>query len=174
MRTGTARFFPWMGLFLALSSCALLFPDRTAPKSLNYNVAPPSEPWHRLESTADSTNQSMRADLAYENPLTGAIISLNSLCRKYTDLSLENLTLNLVRGIGNRQVIEKNNVKIDGADALDTLFSGVVDGVKLNIRTIVLMKNSCTYDFIFVSIPKREGDSKKAFESFLASFKVNE
>ncbi len=157
---------------LALTGCALLFPDRTAPKSVAYQVQPPATPWNKLLVGEDPNSlDSMKADLAYENPNTGAIISLNSLCRKYTNTTLDSMTNNLVRGIENRMVLDRKEKKIDGADALDTLFEGTVDNVRLNIRTIVLIKNSCTYDFIYVVMPKREADSRSAFDSFVSSFR---
>lgn len=177
MRSRMLPILPRMGIFLGfslvVSGCALLFPDRTAPKSVSYQISPPGSPWNKL-AVGEETNSldSMKADLAYENPATGAIISLNSLCRKYTNTSLESMTNNLVRGIEQRQVIERKETKIAGADALDTFFQGTVDNVRLNIRTVVLMKNSCTYDFIYVVMPKREGDSRAAFETFLASFRA--
>lgn len=114
----------------------------------------------------------MKADLAYENPSTGAIISLNSLCRKYTNTTLESMTNNLVRGIEGKEVVHRRETKLEGADALDTLFEGTVDNVRLNIRTVVLIKGTCTYDFIYVVIPKREGESRSDFEQFIASFRV--
>lgn len=172
----SARFAPKFLLAIAalfLSSCALLFPDRTAPKSLTYQVAPPSAPWVKLVVGSDpNAIESMRADLAYENPETGAIISLNSLCRKYTESSLETLTDNLVRGINGKKIIERKNTDLNGVKALDSLFSGEMDKVDLHIRTVVLIKDGCTYDFIYVSIPKREGASEKSFDTFLASFRT--
>jgi hypothetical protein len=158
-------------VFLSLSSCALLFPDRTAPKSQAYNVTPPPAPWHKLAVGDDpNATDAMKADMAYENPETGAIISLNSICRKYNKASLDTLTNNLVRGVGDRKLISRNEVNIDGGTALDTLFAGTVDGVFLHLRTVVLIKNECTYDFIHVSIPKREPENARSFEDFLSSF----
>jgi hypothetical protein len=166
--------FPWMGFLLILSGCAVLFPDRSAPKSSTYQILSPDAPWHRLDLARDSEAiDTIKADLAYENPETGAIISLNSLCRKYTDATLENLTNNLVRGINNREVLRQENAEVDGAKALDTLFKGQVDNVDLHIRTVVLIKDKCTYDFIYVSIPKKEKNSGQAFEKFLASFRTD-
>lgn len=161
-----------MGLLL-FPSCALLFPDRTAPKSSEYRVQSPSSPWHKLAVGTDpNALDSMKADIAFENSDSGAIISLNSLCRKYSDTSLESLTANLVRGIGKRELIDQKEITVNGATALDSLFSGEVDKVNLRIRTVVLAKDSCTYDFIYVAIPKRDHDGGRAFEAFLASFKT--
>jgi hypothetical protein len=158
-------------IVLLASSCAILFPDRTAPKSHAYNVTPPGAPWHKLAVGGDSNStDAMRADLAYENPATGAIISLNSICRKYNKASLESLTNNLVRGVGERKEVARAERDIDGAKAMDSLFEGMVDGVLLHLRTIVLIKNDCTYDFIHVSIPNREPGSARDFDDFLASF----
>lgn len=156
---------------LAASGCALLFPDRTAPKDREYDVAPPPAPWNKL-AVGDDPNavDSMKADRAYENPETGAIISVNSICRKYNKSSLEALTDNLVRGVGDRKLMRREEITVDGEPALDSSFEGVVDGVFLNLRTVVLIKNDCTYDFIHVSIPKREKGGGRAFDDFLASF----
>ena len=108
--------------------------------------------------------------MAFENPDTGGIISVNSICRKYNKLSLEELTNNLLRGVGERKAISANNLELDGARALDSIFEGIVDGVKLQLRTVVMIKDDCTYDFIHVSVPHREKDGSKTFEAFLASF----
>ena len=161
-------------LALFLSGCALLFPDRTAPKSLSYLVTPPDAPWTKLIVSKDPTTiESMKADLAFENPETGAIISLNSLCRKYSGSSLDSLTNNLVRGIENREVISRKETILDGQKALDTSFKGTVDKVDIMIRTVVMAKDSCTFDFIYVVIPKREGNNRGDFDTFLASFKAH-
>lgn len=181
MRSRMVPMLPRMGIFgsfvfaiacLTLShGCALLFPDRTAPKNSSYKVTPPGTPWQKVAVGEDSNGtDAMRADMAYENPQTGAIISLNSLCRKYNKTSLEQLTENLVRGIGEKKEVSRREVEIDGSKAIDTLFEGVVDGVFLHLRTVVLIKNDCTFDFIHVTVPKREPNNAKTFDEFLASF----
>lgn len=162
-----------MGIFFLLTSCALLFPDRTAPKSKDYIITPPSSPWHKLATADDpSSVDAMKADIAFENPESGAIISLNSICRKYSPSSLEVLTNNLVRGISNRETLRRAEIELSGAPALDTTFSGLVDNVPLNIRTVVMIKKSCTYDFIYVTVPGKEEKNGPAFETFLASFRA--
>ncbi|MCO5142278.1 MAG: hypothetical protein M9962_04215, partial [Oligoflexia bacterium] len=119
-------------------------------------------------------SDTMKADMAYENPETGAIISLNSICRKYQSSSLESLTNNLVRGIANRKTLETKSVKISNIDALESKFSGVVDGINLTIETVVLKKESCTYDFIFVVATDKVGSSIQEFKNFVASFRVSQ
>lgn len=157
--------------FFLTQGCALLFPDRTAPKSQSYTVTPPGSPWHKLAVGADpNATDAMKADMAFENPDTGAIISLNSICRKYNDLSLETLTDNLVRGIPDRKQIDRKEIMLDGARALDTTFEGVVDDVFLNLRTVTVIKGECTYDFIHVTVPKRQKGHPEYFDTFLQSF----
>jgi phospholipid N-methyltransferase len=95
---------------------------------------------------------------------------LNSICRKYNKLSLDSLTENLVRGVGERKLVESKEVDLDGAKALDSLYEGVVDGVYLHLRTVVMIKEDCTFDFIHVSVPKREVGNPNTFDDFLASF----
>ncbi len=164
---------PWMGILIFSTSCALLFPDRTAPKSKDYDVTPPSAPWHKLEVGSDPNSvDAMKADHAYENPETGAIISVNSICRKYSGNSLETLTDSLVRGIADRELVERKEREMAGTKAMESLYTGSVDKVPLRIRTVVLTKNDCTFDFVYVAIPKRDVDQGAAFDSFLLSFRT--
>lgn len=160
---------------VALAACAVLFPDRTAPKNADYAVDTLTTPWVHIPVGADpDSTDSLKADIAYENPKTGSIISINSLCRKYTNSSLEESTTNLVRGINDRQTLRQEKIKVDGADALDSTFSGNVDNVEINIRTVVLIKNHCNFDFIYVVVPKHESAVKdQSFDKFLASFRAN-
>lgn len=181
MRSGMKQLTPRMGLIFFLASlslvqnsCALLFPDRTAPKSAVYTIAIPHSPWKRLP-LGESTNSldSMRADIAYENTENGAVISLNSLCRKYNKESLDALTMNLVRDIDNRKVLSQKKISINNSDALESLFEGIVDKVKVNINTVVLIHGDCTYDFIYVEVPKNGKINTNDFQSFVASFRVD-
>jgi len=78
-----------------------------------------------------------------------------------------------VRGIEDRKLLKQNKVQMDGAEALDSTFQGIVDNVDIQIRTVVLVKNFCTFDFIHVVIPKKAEDKDEAsFDHFLASFKT--
>jgi len=181
MLSWTKQFFPRKGTIVCagavflLSACAVIFPDRTAPKSASYNVTPPPAPWQKVAvGEATAATDSLKADLAYENPETGAIISLNSLCRKYNNATLESLTKNLVRGIHNKKLLSQNPVSVNNASGQDSFFEGMVDGVKINLRTVVLKKDYCTYDFIYVVIPDRERNDRKDFDRFVASFQAEE
>ena len=159
---------------MPLCACTVLYPDRTAPKSTRYQIQNPPEPWHQIKVGEDpNAIDALKADLAFENPQSGAIISLNSICRKYTEGTLEALTNNLVRGIEERELVVAKNIPLAGDIALDSFFTGKVDGIKLNIRTVVLRKELCTYDFIYVVIPQKEGQSRKVFDEFIASFRAD-
>lgn len=157
-----------------LSSCSVLFPDRTAPKSGDYDVKAPPSPWTKIPVGEDPDSvDALKADMAYEDPQSGSVISLNSLCRKYSSASLEQLTNNLIRGIEERDVVEQKNITVDGAEALDSLFEGVVDRVPVKVHTIVLVKDRCTFDFIHVTVKSRENKSNKEhFDNFVKSFRT--
>ena len=158
---------------LSLAACSLLFPDRTAPKSASYHVDKLQDPWQKVAvADADADSDALRADLAFENKKNGGIISINSICRKYNRYSLEELTLNLVRGIESKEEISQTKRQMDGAEALDSLFSGIVDGVKVNIRTVVLTKNNCTYDFLHIIVPQKNQTADPEFDRFIASFRT--
>ena len=167
-----------MGLFLLAavtvsSGCSILFPDASAPKSGAYSVTPPGDPWKSIPvgERTDSID-ALKADVAYEDTRSGAIISLNSLCRKYTNASLDELSRNLVLGIKDKQVLSERDFELSGAPAKDTVIQGEVENAKVQIRTVVLKKNFCTYDLIFVASPERVQISEKYFDEFIKSFKV--
>lgn len=169
-----------MGLFffsacIAGSGCSILFPDASAPKSGHYTVTPPGEPWKSIP-VSENTDvvDALKADLAYEDMRTGAIISLNSLCRKYANASLDELSRNLVLGIKDKSVISEREFEIDGVPAKDTVIRGEVENSKVQIRTVVLKKNFCTYDLIFVASPERVSMSERFFDEFVKSFKVEQ
>lgn len=164
------------GIAIAIMSsfvgCAILFPDRSAPKSANYSIQPPADPWRSVPvGESPESIEALRADMAFENTRTGAILSLNSVCRKYTAASLEELSRNLVLGIREKKVIRERFFEVDGTRAKDTMLAGEVENAPVQIRTVVMKKNQCTYDFILVSTPERMESSEPAMDSFLASFK---
>jgi len=167
---------PRMGLTilsLLVVGCSLVFPDRTAPKSAIYHITKPEKPWVAVptgEST--DTTDALKADMAFENPKTGAILSINSICRKYTKTTLDDLTNNLVRGIEEKKLIEEKQRILDATDAKETLFEGVVDKVKIYLRTVVMLKNGCDYDFMYVTTPQNDAESRVDFEKFITSFKT--
>ncbi len=156
---------------IILSSCSMLMPDRSAPKSAKYDITPPSTPWRSVPVGEDPDSvEALRADIAYENPETGAIISLNSICRKYWELTLDDMSRNLVLGIKNNKEMSSKYLSIDGGEAKDTTHHGIVDDTSVKIRTVVIKKNSCTYDFIYVAKLQESNSSEDDFEAFLGSF----
>ena len=170
---------PWRGLFffsasvLVIPGCSILFPDASAPKSGTYQVTPPGDPWKSVPvGETMASVDALKADLAYEDTRTGAIISLNSICRKYQKASLDELSRNLVLGIKDKQVIRERETTVGGAEAKDTLIQGEVEGARVQIRTVVLKKNSCTYDLIHVASPEKAESTEKDFEAFVTSLQV--
>lgn len=146
-------------------------PDSSAPKSAKYEITPPPAPWKPVPVGKDPDSiESLRADIAYEDPSSGAIISLNSLCRKYWNLTLDEMSKNLVLGIKNTREIAAKYIKISGGEAKDVTHHGEVDNTRVKIRTVVIKKSSCTYDFIYVSKINGAEASERTFESFLDSF----
>jgi hypothetical protein len=160
-------------LMMGNASCAILFPDSSAPKSGNYKITPPQDPWKAVPvGEISATLDAQKADLAFEDTRTGAIISLNSLCHKYTKTSLEELSRNLVLGIKDKNVVREKKLEIAGGQAMDTTIQGEVEGAKIQIRTVVLKRSPCTYDFIHVTVPEKAEVTEKDFDIFIASFEV--
>ncbi len=153
------------------AGCSVVFSDRSAPKSANYYVNPPPSPWKPVPVGQDPGSiEALRADIAYEDPRTGAIISLNSICRKYWSLSLDEMSRNLLLGIKKAKEIKFKYLKIDGGNAKDSTHHGESNDTPVKIRTVVIKKSRCIYDFIYVSEIAGAENSESTFEDFLSSF----
>ncbi|MFC2075077.1 hypothetical protein ACFLRA_02255 [Bdellovibrionota bacterium] len=131
-------------------------------KSTTFSVKQVNNNWSPVTGTI--------ADVAYENNVTGATISLNSTCEKYQDSPLKHLMKNLIAGIPDKKIIKDKTFKLDGREALRTELSATADGVPVKVEAVVMRKNFCVYDFMHSAQPKYFAKSKKDFDKFLESF----
>lgn len=160
-------------LVVILSGCAVLFPDRSAPKSESYSFRAPAKPWKTISpGERPDAEQAQRADVAFENQDNGAIISLNSICRKYQKYTLDELTKGLLLGLNLDEQVDERFIKISGVKAKNTVYLSRIDDVEVKIRAVVLKKDDCMYDFIYVVVKEKDHLSNESFEQFLASFRV--
>lgn len=129
----------------------------------SYAVGELSSEWRKLPIKAKA--------IAFYNDTNKATISTDAFCGKdFEDLALRNLTNNLLAGIEKRKVVIENNLSIDGRGALRTVTSGFVDGVPVQVDTVVLKKNNCTFDFICVTTPGSYSQVSTDFEKFFSGF----
>ena len=122
----------------------------------DYYVDPPSHVWVELPPNA--------ADRAWKNPKQNALIYVKANCGKYfEDRSLEDSLLSLTRGIHFGAPVTTEELRIANRQALFQVIDSEIDGVPFRLGLVVLSKNNCLYDFLFIS-------PKKSFSDGIADF----
>jgi hypothetical protein len=116
------------------------------------------------------------SDLAYQSQRSSSIISLNSSCRRsleHSPRSLRQFTDALLLGIREIELRQERELKLDGSPALETTLQGTLGQRTSRIRTIVVKKGMCVYDFMLIARIDRFGQDLPTFEKFTNSFKFN-
>jgi hypothetical protein len=121
------------------------------------------------------------SDVAYQSKSTASIISLDSACRLAPDASrpgaerdLKSLTDLLLLGITDVTLREERGMEIQKTPALETTITGKLNGESMQIRTVVLKRQNCVYDLVYMSRPQYFERQLSDFSHFVASLKLRE
>jgi hypothetical protein len=133
-------------------------------KDLFYKVGPLSEGWQKFNVHAKAA--------AFHNKDLGATISTDAFCGSaFEDIPLKTLTGQLFAGTARHSTLSEKEFQLDGRGALRTVSTGEVDGVPLKFDSVVIKKNNCTIDFVYMSPPERYAGGVGEFESFFGGFR---
>jgi len=160
-------------LFLALSGC---FRGRQGlsvigyrnqmvfiKKDLFYRVGPLSGDWDGLKTGVKAA--------AFHNEKIGGTISTDAFCgASFEDLPLNVLTNQLFADTHRKNTEQGAELVLDGRGALRTVADGQVDGVPLKFDSVVVKKDGCTIDFIYIVPPENYLAGVKEFETFYGGF----
>lgn len=175
------------------SGCSLIFggDQRVDNRSHDYTVVrldrEPGRDWLVLSPGARSNRQTDDSngspedtgDIAFEHSKAGAIISLNSVCHDQRDASLEELSRYLLLGLNTRGPTVTRSLELDGVKALEATVdaemsqrqpNGGSEELPMRVRAVVLRKNGCTYDLMFIARPSAFDGLLPTFERFLKGF----
>jgi hypothetical protein len=119
-------------------------------------------------------------DVAYQSKKTAGIISLDSACRndpENPDEDLKTLTNLLLLGISDVTLRQEEPLVLMGnAPALKTTIegrlSGDLQGKRMALRTIVIKRGHCDYDFVYMARPEKFNLEEPDFAQFVASLRV--
>lgn len=182
-----------LSIFLFSSlGCSLLLGNikPVEEKAKNYQILDISKnnaDWVRLdskliESSKNKTNrhseapESGGADITYQSSRSGSIISIDSACRsnsmKPQEVNLGQLTNQLLLGISNLRNKKEENLTIENETALQTTIEGEIEHQLMNLKTVVLKKNNCIYDFMYIARPENFKENEKDFSQFVYSFHI--
>jgi hypothetical protein len=178
-----------LGLFTLLlftqTGCSLFFGNirPVEEKSKHYHVidlSQKSEEWEKLENqsstTAEIPEQGSVSDTAFQSNQTAAIISLNSACKQYESKqpqqSLKKLSSELFLGITDVTFLEEKELVIQGVPALETTIRGQLSGEDTQLRAVVLQKQNCVYDLMYIARPEKFEKNLRDFSRFVSSLSL--
>jgi len=168
-RTGVGRTFLAILVLWALASgCS--HPELRggvfSKPNVRYRIGELPPPWHRV-SLHDN-------DIAWTLPDDGHSIAVNSTCQSYEDAPLPVLTRHLLVGFTDPQLLGQQTAMLDGREALHSRCQAKLDGVPVELQMVVMKKNGCVYDFMYVSPAGRFDERSGDFERMMQQFKSEE
>jgi hypothetical protein len=111
------------------------------------------------------------AAITFHNPSLNSSISTDAYCdQAYDDSSLEVLTKHLFPGLQKIKIQKETPLMLDQREALRTSLQASLDGVPVQMETVVVKKNWCLFDFYLVSTPEKFIEALPYFESFYQAF----
>lgn len=162
----------WLGIVPAIvlaAGCSVKRIDNGvyhSPKG--YRVAIPGPAWtHVVDSPAD---------LELRHLGSAGTIAANATCEgAVTGRARDVLARQLLIGIQDRQVIERDEVDVAGRPAARTLVDARQEGsqARVRIETIVLSDKRCVYDLVHVAAPDAFADTRADFTRFVDSFRTD-
>lgn len=185
------RYAPLSAILLTLTSCSTLVGNvkPVDEKSTAYEIVDLAkenpETWRRLDDsqlrpkdakigTSKKAFSSEVTDIAYQSRRTSAIISLNSSCREGRDSITDVAPYLRELLLGMTEVTEKKEGtrQVAGAEALEGIVAGKMAGERTKIQALVLSKNGCVFDLMYISRPDRFGAHENDFNRFVSSLRL--
>lgn len=111
-------------------------------------------------------------DIAYVADDSQHIIAINATCEEYEDAPLKVLTQQLLMGFTERQLVKQELRTLQERETLYSHYLAKMDGVPRELMLVVLKKDNCVYDFIYISPPGRFEEKLATFEDILQRFKT--
>ena len=132
----------------------------------SYHVDPPNNHWVELPPTP--------ADRAWRNPKQESTIYVNSNCGQYfEDRLLKDSLLSLTRGLPIVDTILTEEMRIANRKALFQIIDSELDGVPVRLAMVVVSKNNCLYDFLYIAPPKYFSEGIAHFMNTAQSLQTN-
>ena len=136
--------------------------------ALAFDVGSVPADWRRIELEG--------AALAFRDDAHDASIVVSGRCGlRVDDTPLEALTNHLLIGTTERAYEREETRPFDGREARFTTVLAKLDGVPMRYDVVVLKKDGCVYDFVYVAPPAPKGDAsdaagRAAFAGFVGAF----
>lgn len=174
-------------LSLTSAGCGILLGNvrPVDEKSESYGILDLSQDnkdWQKLDP-ADSNEGSTReetelkpteiSDVAYQSKKTASIISLNSACRPNQEKQdLREATSLLLLGINDVTLREEKGLKVQKYPGLETTIQGRLNNEDMKLRTVVIQRENCIFDLMYIARPHHFEEQTQAFSKFVSSLRL--
>ncbi len=150
---------------LLLTSCTLISSGEAPPsaKGKQYQVRFQAKDW---DEKSDK-----RSDYVFINKADGRILLSNSFCNEFQEQSLEELAAKTFRTVDAYKEGSGGYTTFHNREAYRHEGTGVVDGVKVNLKILNTRRNNCYFDFVSINPEMVKNNTDKAFDQFLNSVK---
>ena len=147
-----------------------------AEKSNDYGVldlSKENKDWERLDSRENA--EAEITDISYQSHRTASSVTLNSACReslKARSQPLNNYTKSLLLGITDIDQKEEQEITVNGVPALQTTVQGKMNNEPIKLRAVVIKKDDCLFDLIYVARPQHFPEQENDFTRFVQSLRL--
>lgn len=153
----------FLGLLL-LSSCVPAAWRKAKAMEGRYTTGAPGEGWEPVTPGA--------ADRAWFNEKLGASIYTDSNCGpRYAEERVEDLATELTVGFRDVTTVKESYVTVDGREGILRVHTGKLDGIRVELGVLVVNKNACNYDFVYISPPEGFDQGWDDYQAVSAGFK---
>lgn len=147
---------------LSLSSCALVGGTGERLRHAKGYTIEPAANWHSQDA--------QDGDSAYRLP-SGGVVTLVSSCGNSQTAPLDVLARQLLFGLRDLNVAEREKRAFGPNEGLYTRAQGTLSGTKLNLALFTTVRNSCVFDFSMINPKPIPAAEEKQFSDYLASFR---
>jgi hypothetical protein len=148
-----------------MSGCVSVeLPNTKTTSAKDVQWKEPSSPFKEIKAT--------NADKTWLSSRTGNTISFLSECGNTADPSLQTLESESLSALGKIDPISAKIFDFNGRAARNSVSSGEVDGVAVQLELLVFKKNGCNYTLSYGGIKKQFDAEHNVFENFKQNFKA--
>lgn len=148
-----------------MSGCVSVeLPNSKTTSAKDVQWSAPGGPFKEIKAT--------NADKTWLSSRTGNTISFLSECGNAADPSLQTLESESLSALGKINTVSSKIFDYNGRAARNSVSTGEVDGVPVQLELLVFKKNGCNYTLSYGGVMKQYEAEHGIFEAFKQNFKA--
>lgn len=134
----------------------------TPAKDVQFST--PADPFEKLKAS--------NADRSWLSSKTGNTISYLSECGSTVDLNLQTIESESLSALSKLNTLSSETLLYNGREARQSISTGELDGVPVQMALLIFKKNGCTYTLTYGGLKKQFSAEISDFEKFKVDFKA--